>query len=97
MDAKISICHELFSFKKCKKLRRDTAAFKALLEGTVWYISIRDAAALLRIEFKIHVIFNVIARHIVGVAEGPYVIAAEGPSDESAIIAVAGVAVNAIR
>ena len=47
MDAKISICHELFSFKKRKKLRRDTAAFKALLEGTVWYISIRDAAALL--------------------------------------------------
>ena len=47
MDAKISICHELFSFKKCKKLRRGTAAFKALLEGTVWYISIRDAAALL--------------------------------------------------
>ena len=42
-------------------------------------------------------IFNVIARYIVGVAEGPYVIAAEGPSDESAIIAVAGVAVNAIR
>ena len=42
-------------------------------------------------------IFNVIARHTVGVAEGPYVIAAEGPSDELAIVAAAGVTVNAIR
>ena len=39
-------------------------------------------------------IFNVIARYIVGVAEGPYGIAAEGPSDESAIVAVAAVKVN---
>ena len=42
-------------------------------------------------------IFNVIAREIVEVAEGPYVIAAEGPSDESVVVAVAGVTVDVTR
>ncbi len=42
-------------------------------------------------------IFNVIARLIVGVAEEPYAIAAEGPSDESTTVEVARVTVNAIK